>query len=88
MNGFSHVPTNSVNPMFPRVVQHFEEIKKLFTRFEIRYRLPLFQEMEDHDELHEFSLTFYRMPICNLLSHRSLPMKSNILSLVFNMLPR
>ncbi len=79
MNGFNHVPTSSVNPVFPKVVQHFENIKKLLTTIEICYRSPLFQEMEDRDELHELSLAFYKIPICNLLSHRNLPMKSSIL---------
>jgi hypothetical protein len=44
--------------------------------------------MEDHDEEHELSLTFYRVPIHNMLTHKSLPMKSNILSLILNMLIR
>jgi len=44
--------------------------------------------MEDHDEEHELSLTFYRVPIHNLLTHKSLPMKNNILSLIVNMLIR
>ncbi len=42
--------------------------------------------MEDHDEEHELSLAFYRVPIHNLLTHKNLPMKSNILSLILNML--
>ncbi len=44
--------------------------------------------MEDHDEEHELSLAFYKVPIHNLLTHKSLPMKSNILSLILNMLIR
>jgi len=86
MHGFNHVPTNSVSLEFPRVVWHFEEIKKLFTTFKICHRLPLFQHMEDCDELHKLSFAFYRVPIRNLLNHKSLPMKSSILSLIFNML--
>jgi hypothetical protein len=54
--GFSHAPTSSVNPMFPRVVQHFEEIKFFFTTLEIHHSTPLFQQMENYNELHKFSL--------------------------------
>ncbi len=88
MNGFNHVPISSVNPMSLRVVRHFEEIKKFFITFEICYRSPLFQEVENHYKLHELSFAFYKVPICNLLSHRNLPMKSSILSFVLSILPR
>jgi hypothetical protein len=43
MDGFSHVPTKSVGIMFSRVIGHFEEIKKIFTTFEISHGSPLFQ---------------------------------------------
>lgn len=46
------------------------------------------QQMENHDKLHELSFTFYKISICNLLSHKSLPMKRNTLLLIFNMLVR
>jgi hypothetical protein len=88
MHGFRHVPTNSVSLVFLMVFWHFEEIKKLFTTFKIRHRSPLFQQMENCDELHKLSFAFYKVPIRNLLSHKSLPMKNNIFSFIFNMLAK
>ncbi len=88
MHGFNHAPTNNVNSVFPKVVQHFAEIKRPLTTFEICHNSALFQQMEDCYELHELFLAFYKVPIRNLLSHRSLPMKSSILPLILNMLAR
>jgi hypothetical protein len=88
MHGFSHALTNSVSSVFLIIVWHFEEIKKLLTTFDICHGSPLFQQIEDCDKLHKLPLVFYRVPIRNLLSHRNLPRKNNILSFILTRLAR
>jgi hypothetical protein len=87
MHSFSHAPTMWVCLMFLKpIIWHFFKIKQIFTTLKIYHWPSMPQQMENHDKLQELSLTFYKISICNLLSHKSSPMKRNILLLIFDML--